>query len=224
MQIPHPQFLICDDEAMVCEVLYDALRFGQSQLWKEVPEHQIALTHRLSDVHQKLREGFHADLAWVDLQLFQERLGGLAVAQALRQNTPGIKIVIMTHYTHQLRSEDLVAIADLKPEACIHKHKHAGGSIVDYLLQCGEAVMQGDTRFATDWQDYFTYAHMPILKGQQKEVAKLRAQNLSPKAIACRLSVSESTIYTHLRRIEANLGFKCPPKLLSYCKHRSWLQ
>lgn len=222
--MPQPQFLICDDEEMVCDVLYDALRFGQSKIWERVPSHHIALTSRLSEVQEKIQAGFRPDLAWIDLQLFQERLGGIAVAKVLKKAHPHLKIVIMTHYTHQLRSEDLMAIAALKPQACIHKHKQQAGSIVNYLLQCGEQVMQGDTCFAPDWKDYFTHAHMPVLKGQQKEVAKLRAQNLSPKSIAQRLNVSENTIYTHLRRIEANLGFKCPQKLLSYCKHRAWLQ
>ena len=218
-----PLILICDDEEMVCEALSDALCFGQSRQWGQLSSLNMAVAHHLNDVKHKYRVGFIPDLAYVDLQLFQERLGGLKVAKFLRQKNPDVKIIFMTHYTHQLNAEDFAEIAALSPEACINKHQGFAGSIVKYLIHCGEQVMMGKNCFATEWEVYFYQDDTPTLKGRQKEVAKLRAQKLSPKTIAERLNVTPSTVYTNLSRIEEHLGFNCPQKLLSYCKHKSWL-
>lgn len=145
------------------------------------------------------------DLVIVDLVM--PGMGGLEVAQTIKEVKPNTKVIFLTGY-----GSTSSAIAALRLEASDYFLKpYSRGELFKRVATCfnelkhsGESwgrVLAGKT------------GEKP-LSGREEEIAKLLFDGLSDKEMASRLYITVNTVKTHLKNIYKKLGIKGRTELL----------
>lgn len=144
------------------------------------------------------------DLILLDLQL-PEPPTSAATCRALRDRGVSAPIVIVTAYEHP---REIAACLAAGANGCLLKD-----SSTAYLIAAFRRVMEGRTVIDSRIEQSLTaYAAgrpaepPPALTERELEILTLVSEGLSNKAISQQLTVAESTVKWHVRRVMTKLG------------------
>lgn len=146
------------------------------------------------------------DLVVMDIGL--PRLDGIAATQQIKENLPGVRVVMLT--SHTTETEIIAALSSGADAYCIK------GASVDRLLLAIDAAMEGatylDPQIARKVVEHLRLpAAMPAgsfgqLSARELEVLRLMVDGLSNPEIGARLFLSPNTVKTHVRGIMNKLA------------------
>ena len=153
------------------------------------------------------------DAAIVDIRMPPTHTDeGLAAAQQIRDEHPGVSVLILSqyiepHYAMRLLEEHPVRVGYLLKERVFD---------VANLLDALRRLADGETVVApTIVARLFTRKRhtdpLGQLTGREREVLALVAEGLSNRAIATRLFVTERTVEAHVKQIFLKLGLSKTP-------------
>lgn len=182
-------------------------------------EASLEVVGEASDGHDAYREMLRIkpDIAILDISIPQ--LNGLDLAVKLKQDIPGIRIIMLTMH----KSEEFVARA---------YHIGVNGYVLkenalEELLKCIRSVIDGRTYLSEDLFrtviDGFVSHHQGGAVGQpesitsrEREIVQLLAESFSNRDIAEKLNLSIKTVETHRANIMKKMGFRSIADLVLY--------
>ncbi|MGE5553689.1 MAG: response regulator [Betaproteobacteria bacterium] len=197
--------LVADDHALIREGLRKILEM----------EDDLEVVGESSDGPTTLAKARELQPDVVTLDVSMPGMSGLEVARRLREELPGVKIVILTVHSDQACLLDAVRaggqaylLKDSEPERLVEAIRtvHAGGTyfprefvshlVEDYRKVTSEVAAAGDALAGSRVQ----------LTARETEILRLIAQGASNREIAQRLFISEKTVKNHvsslLRKLE----------------------
>ena len=189
MSAPHPiTILIADDHPMLREGVAAVLQLQPDmQLVGEASTGAEAL-----DLFRRLRP----DVTLMDLQM--PDMNGIAAIEAIRQEAPNAKIVVLTTY-----DGDVQAVRALRAGAAGYLLK---ASLRRELIDAIREVHAGRKRIsATTAEKIAIHAADDRLSEREIEILRLVAEGSQNKQIAWKLSISEQTVKAHLKSIFGKL-------------------
>jgi two-component system NarL family response regulator len=141
---------------------------------------------------------FHRpDVTLLDLRMPDE--DGVFALEAIRAEAPSARIIILT-----IHSGDEAVYRALRAGASGYLLKNVSGSD---LVQAIRTVHAGGSSIPEEIASRMAARmRQPVLSAREVEVLKLVGQGLSNKRIGDRLSLSESTIRTHVASLMEKLG------------------
>ena len=197
------RILICDDHRILTDAMVAVI--GRHDGFEMVappvhtPGEAIELSARL-----------HPDVVLMDVS-FEERMNGIDATREIRSSSPGSKVIIMT--THH---DDRLLVEAVEAGAVAYVSKTAGA---DEVLAAATAAAAGEVLFdarelatvmarvAKDRQDdHEVRRAFDQLTAQERNILELMREGQTNDEIAARLSVSASTVQTHVRAIVRKLG------------------
>lgn len=187
----HPpiKVLVADDHPL--------MREGIAALLAQEPDMQ--LVGEASDGAQAiaLHRSMRPHVTLMDLQM--PGAGGLEAIAAIRAETPGARIVVLTTY-----AGDVLARRALKAGAQAYLLKSA---VRKDLMDTIRAVHRGQIRVSADVAAAMAMAvGAEDLSPREQEVLALIAGGHSNKVVAGKLSLSEETVKGHVKNILGKLG------------------
>lgn len=199
---------IADDHAIV--------RQGLRKLLEELPD--VEVIGEASDGRQVLQaEGKERwDVLLLDLSL--PRVSGLEVLRRLREEQPGLRIVVLSMYP-----EDQFALRLVHEGAAAYVAKDQPAA---ELVEAIRRVARGRTYVSPDVKERALESEadprkMPhaSLSAREYQVFTLLFQGRTPTEIAAELDLSTSTVSNHMRRIKDKLGAHSIGEIVAYA-HR----
>ncbi len=155
------------------------------------------------------------DIVLMDLDM--PHMSGLAATELLRRETPAVKVLVLSMYTH---SEYVLRILQSGARGYVLKD-----APTEEMVKAIEAVQSGGTFFSPDIarvalnQFVRGSSEDPQTKqvsNREREVLIAIAEGLSNKEIACRLNVGVRTVETHRERIMRKLNIHSVAGLTKY--------
>ncbi len=206
MSQPGVRVLVVDDHPVVRQGLAACLARHNVQVVGEAANGREAI--------RRVKE-LAPDIVLMDLDM--PHMSGLAAAELLRRENPGVKVIVLSMYTH---SEYVLRILQSGARGYVLKD-----APVDQMLKAIEAVQGGGTFFSPD---VASLALNQFVRGtnedpnckqvsnREREVLIAIAEGLSNKEIACRLNVGVRTVETHRERIMRKLNIHSVAGLTKY--------
>lgn len=182
-------------------------------------EASLEVVGEASDGHDAYREMLRIkpDIAILDISIPQ--LNGLDLAVKLKQNLPGIRIIMLTMH----KSEEFVARAySIGVNGYLLKD-----NALEELLKCIRCVVDGRTYLSEDLFhtviDGFVNHHnkggtgLPEgITSREREIVQLLAESFNNREIADKLNLSVKTVETHRANIMKKMGFRSIADLVLY--------
>jgi DNA-binding NarL/FixJ family response regulator len=154
------------------------------------------------------------DVAIVDIRMPPEADGGLRAAREIRQEYPGVGVLVLSQYARPSYAFELLSdsaervgyllkdrVADLAALADAVRRVGSGGSVLDPVVV---SQLVGRPR-----QGHQALEH---LSDREREVLALMAEGRSNQAIAERLVITERTVEKHVNGIFAKLQLPASPE------------
>ena len=189
MSAPRPiTILIADDHPMLREGVAAVLQLQPDmQLVGEASTGAEAL-----DLFRRLRP----DVTLMDLQM--PDMNGIAAIEAIRQEAPNAKVVVLTTY-----DGDVQAVRALRAGAAGYLLK---ASLRRELIDAIREVHAGRKRISANTAEKIAiHAADDRLSEREIEILRLVAEGSQNKQIAWKLSISEQTVKAHLKSIFGKL-------------------
>ncbi len=215
------KILICDDDPMVLEALQEILEAGRTNFGAAVeiaacdgPESAVAL-----------QTTFGPQILLIDLYMCEERFAGLSIFESYQDIS--LKRIAMTAHGSRLNTQDLGRLAACNLDGLLAKQSPQVMLQQVYRIWQGERIFSSELSALLNNHTETTLQSSPFrsqeygLSTREFEVIKLRAKNYKIKTIAAQLSISESSIQTHLSRVQNKFGFKEPPELASWFRQNN---
>ncbi len=155
------------------------------------------------------------DIVLMDLDM--PHMSGLAATELLRRESPAIKVLVLSMYTH---SEYVLRILQSGARGYVLKD-----APTEEMVKAIEAVQGGGTFFSSDIArvalNQFVRGstedpHAKQVSNREREVLIAIAEGLSNKEIASRLNVGVRTVETHRERIMRKLNIHSVAGLTKY--------
>ncbi len=155
----------------------------------------------------------HPDVALLDVQM--PGLDGLSAANALREQLPGCRVIILTTFGrpgYLRRAMEAKAagflVKDAPPETLLDaiRRVHAGLRVVDPAL-AAESLSLGESP----------------LTGRERDVLAATADGGTLAEIARRLYLSEGTVRNHLSSVIGKTGARTRTDALRIATERGWI-
>ncbi len=205
--------LLADDHPM----LLDGLRSVLSDL----PD--IDLLPSVTNGHQLL-DYLHqhpVDLLLLDLNM--PRMDGLTALRQIRQDFPGVKVIVFTSYDQPQRVREVQALGAMgyllkttdAPTLKIAVQQVWAGQPWFPMLSTGQP--------ATDPPAEDAFMQKYRLTPRELEVIRLIASGLTTRQISERMFVSELTINAHRRNIARKTGTDTPVALVNFAREQGLL-
>jgi DNA-binding NarL/FixJ family response regulator len=203
--------LIADDQRVVREGL--SLLLGLLD--------DVNVVGAAGDGHEAvaLAASLHPDVVLMDLRM--PRCDGVEATRLLREQDPGVKVVVLTTY-----ADDLSVIPALRAGAHGYLTKDVSAAEIRHALQRvldGQAVIDPAVqRHLLDAIATGPHAHGPQvttpggLTAREAEVLALIASGLSNPEIAARLVISEGTVKSHVNHLLAKTGSRDRAQAVAY--------
>ncbi len=190
------KLLIADDHQLVMDGIKSLLK----------PETGFEIAGTAVDGYEVLRLIDKKDFDICLLDISMPGLDGVAVAKAIREKKPGIKIIILTTYNDK---EIITALLHLGVAGYILKNASK-----QELIEAIFKVAAGDMYFSrevhtaimTDYVRHLDRAkgsddNAEILTEREKEVLLLLSREMTNEKIAAMLNISYRTVETHRKNI-----------------------
>lgn len=162
----------------------------------------------------RLVEEHAPDVAVVDIKMPPTHTDeGLVAAQRIREDHPGVAVLVLSQYLEPVYAVRLVEQHPEKVGYLLKERVFSGEVLLDALQRLveGETVvdptivsMLFGRRRRTD--------PLAVLSTREREVLGLLAEGLSNRAIATRLSVAERTVEAHVTAVFAKLQLPDSPE------------
>lgn len=191
---------------MIRVVLVDdhkLLRAGTRALLGEVPDIQVVAECGHGAEALELAERLRPDVVLLDLKL--PDMSGVAVARALREDRPEIKVLILTAYNYEQYVRMLFAVG-------VHGYLLKSDSGLE-LSAAVRAVMRGEQPLSAEITAQLAssasgsgIAASGSLSDREREVLTLVGQGARTKEIARRLQIKPTTVETYIANTMAKLN------------------
>lgn len=186
---------IVDDDVMV--------RSSLRLIIKRLPRFELVSTHDSALDALSVLTGIKPDIVLLDIRM--PAMSGIECARRLLRKLPTTRIIMVTAYL-----EDALIADAFRAGATGYILKPFTPGTISNALDCatrGAIHLEGPVseRFSA-WLRGRRTARLPELSEREVEVLRHVRQGLSDKEIANRLSLSEHTIKSHLRKILGKLN------------------
>jgi DNA-binding NarL/FixJ family response regulator len=208
---------IADDHAV--------LRAGLKALVNAQPDMEIVGEADNGQTTCEKAKELMPDILLMDISM--PKLNGVAAAEAIKQECPSIKIVVLTAY---------------KDRGYLDRFLRVGASgyvlklsAADELIEAIRVVAAGGTYLDPEMADRITegYIQGRQLKGElrrkeltprEEEVLRLIAQGHSNKEIARQLNIAVKTVESHKANLMQKLELRTRTEIVRYALRQGWLQ
>jgi len=153
-------------------------------------------------------------------------VNGLEATRRIKEKWPEIMVLILT-----MHRSDEYFYEVLKAGASGYILKAAE---TNDLLKAIRVVDRGEVylypsmaqKLVRDFLEHVEQApdHKPALTSREEDVLRLIGEGYDPQAIAEKLVVSESTVYTHRHNLMEKLGFSKRQELMDYARRRGFMK
>lgn len=192
--------LLIDDHPM--------LRNGVKQLISMDPRLQVIAEASNGEQGVELAELHDPDLILLDLNM--PGMNGLATLDRLRQTALSGRVVVFSVSNHEddvvsalKRGADGYLLKDMEPEELLKAlHQAAAGQMV--LSEALTPVLAASLRENRPAVE----RDIQQLTPRERDILKLIAQGLPNKLIACKLTITESTVKVHVKHLLKKMKLK----------------
>jgi DNA-binding NarL/FixJ family response regulator len=199
--------LVADDHAII--------RYGLIQLLGAEPGIQIAGEARdgLEAIDKAI--ALRPDIILMDI--FMPRCSGIEATKTIKEKLPEIKILC---FTVSEQKEDLFRALKYGASGYLLK-----GASIPEVMEAIRATMAGDSMISPPMttrliSDFLARERDETrLSEREKEVLKLVGEGLTNPEIAHSLFIGESTVRTHLQRLQKKLHLRNRGETISYANH-----
>jgi DNA-binding NarL/FixJ family response regulator len=200
------------------------VREGTRQLLQQAPDMLIVAETADGAEAIRLAEASSPDVIVMDVRM--PGLGGLEAARAIKAQSPGVRVLILSAY-----DDDRYVFPLLEAGASGYLLKTASGAeLIDAIriVNAGGTVLSPQVSGKV-LQRLNGRAHPPdhrpaeALSGREIEVLRQAALGRSNKAIALALSISPQTVQVHLRNIFGKLGVGSRSEATAYAVSHGWI-
>jgi DNA-binding NarL/FixJ family response regulator len=161
----------------------------------------------------------------VVLDLSMPGMSGLSVATAIRAQSPGVAIVVLTRHNDQAYVQELLAAGALgyvlkqSPFAeLMHAIRAAAAGTVHLDSAIRRPLAEGAVR-GTRAHD----AARPLVTGREMEVLRLSATGRSNKEVAATLAIAIKTVEVHKSSAMRKLQLHDRAEMLRFAALKGWL-
>jgi DNA-binding NarL/FixJ family response regulator len=208
--------LVADDQRVVRE--------GLATLLGLLPGVEVVGTAADGNEALALAIQLHPDIVLMDLRM--PRCDGIEATRQLRGHDAGIKVLVLTTYT-----DDRSVIDALRAGARGYLTKDAGAAEIHQALQ---RVLGGQAAIDPAVQHHVLHAiaasppaiparrapaYPDGLTQREADVLALIAQGLSNTEIAGQLTISETTVKSHINHLFAKTGVRDRAQAVTYAYH-----
>jgi two-component system NarL family response regulator len=191
MQTPKIRVLCVDDHRIVRE--------GIALIISRQPDMEVVASAASGEEAIELFRQHQPDVTLMDLQL--GTMGGVEAIRAIRRESPGARIVVLTMYQGD---EDIFRALDAGAATYLLKDM-----LSDDLLRVVREVHSGSQPIRPEVEALLAKrAAGSTLTNREVEVIDLIAQGMRNKEIAASLGISEETAQVHVKHILAKLKVK----------------
>lgn len=168
----------------------------------------------------ELVAGTNPDLVLLDLHL--PKLDGFGVAEAIRQQAPETRILILSSHCDEYtvyRSERLR----------VHGFVDKNSNSLAALKQAIALVLQGKTSFSAEFQKIKAVRNNnplsfdKVLTGRELTILPLVGASLTDAQIAERLRIAQDTVEKHRFNLMKKLGLRTTPELVRYARDHGFM-
>jgi DNA-binding NarL/FixJ family response regulator len=190
------RIVLADDQAL--------LRQGLRALFDAEPELEVVGEADNGRAAIELVRQLHPDMVLMELAM--PELDGIAATEAIRQEFPGVRVLILSGMDEQAAVVSAVRAGAI---GYVRKTTSFGG-----LAKAIRAAAQGQVQFSPAAAARLVQeVHAPMdqperLTGRELEVLDCVAQGLANKEIAWRLRISEKTVKSHVSTILGKFGLE----------------
>jgi two-component system NarL family response regulator len=191
MQTPKIRVLCVDDHRIVRE--------GITLIISRQPDMEVVASAASGEEAIELFRQHQPDITLMDLQL--GAMSGVDAIRAIRRETPGARIVVLTMYQGD---EDIFRALDAGAATYLLKDM-----LSDDLIRVVREVHSGNQPIRPEVEALLAKrAAGSTLTNREVEVIDLIAQGMRNKEIAASLGISEETAQVHVKHILAKLKVK----------------
>ena len=153
------------------------------------------------------------DLIFMDV-CTEEGASGLLATEAIRENFPEIKIIVMSGF-------DEITYAPRAKEAGAHAFVFKSRSL-EYFAEVANGVMRGESFFPKPKTIPMPLGEAPLTE-REMEVLRLMCRHMTSREIADELYISENTVKYHKSNMLAKTGFTKAVDLAFYMISNGWI-
>lgn len=208
---------IADDHAV--------LRAGLKALVNAQPDMEIVGEADNGQTTCEKAKELMPDILLMDISM--PELNGVAAAEAIRQECPSIKIVVLTAYKDRGYLDRFLRVGAVGYVLKL--------SAADELIEAIRVVAAGGTYLDPEMADRITegYIQGRQLKGElrrkeltprEEEVLRLIAQGHSNKEIGRHLNIAVKTVESHKANLMQKLELRTRTEIVRYALRQGWLQ
>lgn len=155
------------------------------------------------------------DVTLLDLRM--PELDGVDVTESIRGQDPSARVIVLTTYD---TDNDILRAIRAGAKAYLLKDSRR-----EDLLDCIRRVHRGETFITPSMVEKLAAGlSSESLTGRELEVLTLLAQGMSNKEIGARLSVTETTVKSHVRAIFAKLNVLSRTEAVTAANRRGLIQ
>jgi DNA-binding NarL/FixJ family response regulator len=197
------------------------LRQGTATLLQAADDIKIVGETGQGEEALELARQLNPDVVVLDIRLLG--MSGIEVARTLRQDLPGIKVVMLSAYHHEQYVRALFAIG-------VHGYllKNASGPELTAAVHAvcrGETVLSNEVsaQIAANQTRRSGIAANETLSERERQVLALVRQGISNKEIATQLGLGVRTIETHVSNAMAKLGARSRLEAINLAVQRGFI-
>lgn len=204
---PRISVLIADDHATVLE--------GLTAMIGRQPDMQVVAEATNGREALELWKLHRPGVVLLDLRM--PELDGVGALERIRQADPSARVVVLTTYD---TDNDILRAIRAGAKAYLLKDSRR-----EEILECIRKVHRGETCFTPAQVDKLAVGISGTpLTSRELDVLTLLAQGLSNKEIGSRLSVTETTVKSHLRGIFGKLNVLSRTEAVTTANRRGLIQ
>ncbi|HEY9006426.1 response regulator transcription factor [Ohtaekwangia sp.] len=187
-------------------------RIGLVTLLKSDPRFVVVGEYKSFQAIKPHISTLNADLVFIDISL--NRQSGLDIAAYIKNNTPSIKVIILTALNEECY---ILSAVEADVDGYIHKDSEPS----ELLMGIGR-ILEGEKFYSLDISNRLisnlhkkNFRGLPFLTAKEKEVIRYLMEGNSTRRIAELMEISPRTVDTHRANILGKFNLKNTNELIS---------